>query len=455
MWLLLLIVITFTPPNAPVFARNPSSADLRISDITLYRIDWWDAWNGGPDYYFRVTEYGVVDVGTRVWNSEHITGWAPFPPPTLHDQPQFDLDSLPPDRSVRIDFAVIKKGLWGWWETTIYGISQAFKPGQTPSEHLFGVESSITFKVVLDWNPQSTSQPPSSQTNTVYIFSFPHECAGQDPAQCSQPDLGVSVLVQYVGNGQTNTMTINTPSYVEADVGSQIALTVAGSLPNWNPACLWDNYGHQQFSTCGTFYTQVYSGPMKIAAFFDRREQPPPPPPPPQSTQKIVIKSVDSQYWNNWNPSTSDLGFSINVIYTQGGTTISTGGYTPFPIQADQGTQIRLIVPLGLAPSYAALSPSACCWTFQSWNWYGDTYYEQNMDWTTSVRGIQISETYYVAALFSYKPPTAPPNTSQSLLRSALTSVLITPFDLVTRDSTNILTIFQRALDHSKSYHFT
>lgn len=113
-------------------------------------------------------------------------------------------------------------------------------------------------------------------------------------------------------------------------------------------------------------------------------------------TVKVWIKSVEDQYWNNWNPSTNDLGVPLEKVkwtfHGQAYDAIHVG--TAYQIEADLGTEIELT------------AGSLSGWNFGRWNWYGDSYYHTSPTWDTTVMGIKPDgyDEYFVAALYVSTP---------------------------------------------------
>jgi hypothetical protein len=143
-------------------------------------------------------------------------------------------------------------------------------PGQRQVElwyHLL-IGSGGNVKVATcSYNVQGpTYQPPPPQTSTVYLYSLPDSFRGQDPSTLTGSDLGASISVSYVSNGQPQSTIEPTRFTVQADVGSQITFSVASSPSGWQSNCMWDHYGYGQSSSC-TLSIQV-QGNDEIVAFF-------------------------------------------------------------------------------------------------------------------------------------------------------------------------------------------
>jgi hypothetical protein len=112
----------------------------------------------------------------------------------------------------------------------------------------------------------TTYQPPPPQASTVHLYSLPDSLRGKDPSALIGSDLGASILVSYVSNGQSQSTTESTPFTVQADVGSQITFSIASSPSGWQSNCKWDHYGYGQSSSCTL--SILVQGNDKIVAFF-------------------------------------------------------------------------------------------------------------------------------------------------------------------------------------------
>jgi len=111
----------------------------------------------------------------------------------------------------------------------------------------------------------------SIPTRTIRVYSLPIYYLGQDPESAASNNIGASVKVDYVYQGQSQARTSNTIFDVTADIGSTITFSVASTPSGWTFKSKWDHYRDRQYD--GVSLTiQVPSGSEidKVAAFFAR-----------------------------------------------------------------------------------------------------------------------------------------------------------------------------------------
>ena len=110
-------------------------------------------------------------------------------------------------------------------------------------------------------------------TRTIRVYSLPISYLGQDPEYVASNNIGASIKVDYVYQGQSQTRTSNTIFDVTADVGSTITFSIASTTSGWTFANKWDHYGWlggQIDAVILQIQVPSGSGIDKVAAFFAR-----------------------------------------------------------------------------------------------------------------------------------------------------------------------------------------
>jgi hypothetical protein len=131
----------------------------------------------------------------------------------------------------------------------------------------------IYFKVqdnTGEWSMEDTrtlTVNPSQASSIYQIYSLSSSYLGQDPESVKSNDLGASIRVDYIYQGQAQTRTNNTYFEVSADVGSQITLTVLSIPSGWIFQNKWDYYGHAQLDG-NTLTLTASQGINKIVAVY-------------------------------------------------------------------------------------------------------------------------------------------------------------------------------------------
>lgn len=295
--------------------------------------------------------------------------------------------------------------------------------------------------IVLDFSIPAPHPPPAPITTTVRVNSLPDSWQGP-PANGWESDLRSTITVSYTFTGQAMSTSRITPFSFDADIGTQMILSVSNSPSGWTFTCNWDQYGIRRHDAECSMVVTV-AGNDQIAAFF--KQNPPPTPPCPdgqywtgsqcacpsgqdwngqqcvQEPQKppsnecggrvvsiqgggISVFSIKPQIpFNNvqvWafpisflgqDPTTQipiqyDVHATIAATYCQDGKSQQQNYVTPFSLWADPGTPITLNV----------LSPSGFACT---WDHYG---YQQHQTCTLT---IQVGQDDKIVAFFQLRLP--------------------------------------------------
>jgi hypothetical protein len=165
----------------------------------------------------------------------------------------------------------------------LYFTSAEYLNGRNPSSVTVIQQTTITAPTTAN---VPTEQMQPQPWNYVEFFSEGRFRAdlGEDPVEGY--DLHATISVHYVYNGGEQFLTRQTPFTVQANIGNPITVTIVAvptsgcyqTLTNGgytdvpcNFACLWNNYGVGEWQGCGSFTTQVHSGPdfTRIVAYFE------------------------------------------------------------------------------------------------------------------------------------------------------------------------------------------
>jgi hypothetical protein len=221
-------------------------------------------------------------------------------------------------------------------------------------------------------------------TSQVSVYSLADDWHGP-PIEGVGSDLGASISSSYTLNGQPQSRTQNTPFNFEADIGSQMVLSVSSNPASWAFACNWDHYTYGQHLAQCTLSDTV-NGDDQIAAFFKQNPPPPPPQPPPtpscsptlfsigngfsyalQQFASLCVYSLPISYLGE-NPlahSYNDLHARIEADYVSNGQSRSIIESTPFGIAPDVGSHVTLRV-ISAPPGWAI----SCMWDYYTHSQY-------------------------------------------------------------------------------------